>query len=151
TAATGTKLFAEGFPTRWERGAGLPSVERLAYVPELCSVQLQGLKHLILVDTKAPVSFFAYPGKNSYLVPDGCEGPELAAPADDAAGSLHALADTLGAAQATPAVQPVAVPGRPVGALTAETVCQAIGAVLPEGAIISDESQTSGVTLGAST
>ncbi len=30
-------------------------------------------------------------------------------------------------------------------------MCQAIGAVLPEGAIISDESQTSGVTLGAAT
>ena len=32
-----------------------------------------GLKHLVLVDAKAPVSFFAYPGKTSYLVPDGCE------------------------------------------------------------------------------
>src|SRR5207249_10800684 len=32
-----------------------------------------------------------------------------------------------------------------------ETVCQAIGAVLPEGAIVSDEAQTSGVTLPAST
>ena len=42
-AATGAKLLAETFPTRLERGAGLPAVERLAYVPELASVQLSGL------------------------------------------------------------------------------------------------------------
>ena len=30
----GRKLFGEVFPTRLERGAGLPAVERLAYVPE---------------------------------------------------------------------------------------------------------------------
>src|SRR6476469_8260188 len=90
-AATGTKLLAEVFPTRMERGAGLPAVERVAYLAELASVQLAGLKHLILVDAKAPVSFFAYPGKKSYLVPDGCEVHELGAFTDDAVGSLEAL------------------------------------------------------------
>src|SRR5206468_5977597 len=64
--ATGAKLLAEVFPTRIERGAGLPAVERLAYLAELASVQLGGFKHLVLVDAKSPVSFFAYPGKKSY-------------------------------------------------------------------------------------
>ena len=150
-AATGTKLFAEVFPTRWERGAGLPAVERLAYVPELCSVQLQGLKHLVLVDTKAPVSFFAYPGKDSYLVPGGCQVHELASPAADVVGSLQALADAVGSGQPNGAVQAPARPPRPTGELTADSVCQAIGAVLPERAIISDESNTSGLPLMAST
>jgi len=149
--ATGAKLYAEVFPTRWERGAGLPAVERLAYIPELCSVQLQGLKHLVLVDTKAPVSFFAYPGKDSYLVPDGCEVHELAGPAADVLGSLQGVAESVGAAQATPPLQAAATPERPVGELTPEIACQAIGAALPEGAIISDESNTSGITLVAST
>ena len=63
--ATGAKLLGETFPARLERGAGLPALERIAYVPELASVQLDGLKNLILVDTKAPVTFFAYPGKKS--------------------------------------------------------------------------------------
>jgi acetolactate synthase-1/2/3 large subunit len=156
-SATGARLLAEVFPTRWERGAGVPAVERLAYIPELASVQLAGLKHLVLVDTKAPVTFFAYPGKKSYLVPEGCQVNELAAPTDDALGSLEALAAALGdggvasAGDVALAVAQPAPPARPAGALTAEKVCQAIGAVLPEGAIISDESQTSGVTLGAST
>src|SRR6185436_4581722 len=96
-AATGAQMLSEVFPTRLERGAGLPAVERIAYLAELASVQLDGLDHLVLVDAKAPVSFFAYPGKKSYLVPDGCEVHELAAPTDDALGSLEALVDALGA------------------------------------------------------
>ena len=150
-AATGTRLLAEVFPTRIERGAGLPPVERLAYLAELQGVQLAGLKHLVLVDTKAPVSFFAYPGKKSYLVPDGCEVHELAAPDQDVLGSLEALVEALGAANASPALQPAARPERPTGELTADSVCQAIAAVLPEGAIVSDEAQTSGVTLASHT
>src|SRR5437667_423552 len=51
-AATGAKLLAEVFPTRIERGAGLPPIERVAYLAELASVQLAGLRHLILVDAK---------------------------------------------------------------------------------------------------
>jgi acetolactate synthase-1/2/3 large subunit len=77
-AKTGAKLFAEVFPTRIQRGAGLPPVERIAYLAELASVQLSGMDHLILVDAKAPVSFFAYPGKKSYLVPEGCQLHTLA-------------------------------------------------------------------------
>ena len=105
SAATGTKLLAEVFPTRLQRGAGRPEVERLAYIPELASVQLQGLKHLVLVDAKAPVTFFAYPGKKSYLVPDGCEVHELAAPDADVLRSLEALVDALGADGAQPALR----------------------------------------------
>src|SRR5581483_626405 len=37
--ATGAKLLCETFPTRLERGAGLPAVERLGYlVPDDCKV-----------------------------------------------------------------------------------------------------------------
>ena len=150
-AATGTTLLAEVFPTRLQRGAGLPAVERIAYVPELAMVQLDGLRHLILVDAKAPVSFFAYPGKRSYLVPDGCEVHELAGPGSDVPGSLEALVETLGAAGVAPVLCAPSRPAPPTGALTAETVCQAIGAVLPEGAIVSDEALTSGTTLPVNT
>jgi acetolactate synthase-1/2/3 large subunit len=150
-AATGAKLLAETFPTRLERGAGLPPVERLAYVPELASVQLSGLKHLILVDTKAPVTFFAYPGLKGALVPDGCEVHELAAPGGDVLGSLVGLVEAAGASRGEPALQPASRPARPTGELTADKVCQAIGASLPEDAIVSDESNTSGLTLASAT
>jgi acetolactate synthase I/II/III large subunit len=149
-AATGTRLLAEVFPTRLERGAGLPAVGRLAYFPELAASQLGGLEHLILLDAKRPASFFAYPGKNSELVPDGCEVHELAAPTADVLGSLEALVEVLGAGEAKPALQRASRPERP-SPLTAEKACAAIGVILPEGAIVSDEAVTSGMTLPANT
>jgi acetolactate synthase-1/2/3 large subunit len=150
-AATGARLLAETFPARQERGAGLPAVERLPYVPEFVSIQLEGLKDLILVDSTAPVSFFAYPGHRSYLVPDGCQLHELASPGEDVLASLEALAEAVGASGAKPALQPAARPERPTGRLTAEKVCAAIGAILPEGAIVSDEAVTSGRSLPTTT
>jgi acetolactate synthase-1/2/3 large subunit len=150
-ASSACKLLAEVFPTRVERGAGLPAVERLAYIPELASVQLKGLQQLVLVDTKAPVSFFAYPGRKSYLVPDGCEVHQLAGPSNDPVAALEAVVEAVGASGAAPALQQPSRPARPTGELTADKVCQAIGALLPENAIISDEAVTSGVTLGVST
>ncbi|MGD0321106.1 MAG: acetolactate synthase large subunit [Acidimicrobiales bacterium] len=160
--ATGAKLLCETFPSNLERGAGLPSVERLGYMAELAISQLQGLRHLVLVDAAAPVSFFAYPNLPGYLVPDGCELYVLAGASHDAPGALEALAEALGApgvrssaggagsgrdgAQAA-----VQHPERPGGALNGETAAAAIGALLPEGAIVSDEANTSGVFLPAAT
>lgn len=143
----GVKLLAEVFPTRIERGAGLPHVERLAYLGELATVQLHGLRHLILVDAKSPVSFFAYPGKKSDLVPEGCKVHTLAGFDQNAEGSVIELAARLGADDVPPELQIPVRPQRPRGKLTAEKVCKAIGALLPERAIVVDEAQTSGVLL----
>ncbi len=150
-AHSGAQLLAEVFPTRMERGAGLPFVERIAYLAEMAGVQLAGLEHLVLVDAKAPVSFFAYPGKKSELVPAGCTVHTLATPAQDAAASLELLAAALGAAQAAPALQAPQRPGRPRGRLTAPKVCKAVGHLLPPQAILIDESITSGLMLPAMT
>jgi acetolactate synthase-1/2/3 large subunit len=143
--ATGAEVLGETFPARIERGAGVPVIQRLAYLAEMAAGQLDGLRHLILVDTKAPVSFFAYPGKPSDLVPEGCDVIVLAGGGDDAAAALEALATELGA-------HPIAVsdhptPDRPSGELGAESIARAIGALLPEGAIVSDEANTSGTFL----
>jgi acetolactate synthase-1/2/3 large subunit len=150
-AATGAKLFAERTTARLERGAGLPAVERLEHWPELVSRQLDRLEHLILADAKVPASAFAYPGKESSLVPSGCAVHELSAPECDVLLSLEALVDAVDAANAKPELQPESIPPRPDGPLTAESVCLAIGAVLPEGAIISDEGITSVAALPSST
>jgi len=150
-AHCGAQVFAEVFPTRLERGAGLPAVERVAYLAEMAGVQLAGLQHLILVDAKAPVSFFAYPGKPSLLVPEGCTVHTLCTPAQDAHACLAQLVQALGAAQARPTLQAPARPTRPRGALTAPKVCKAVGHLLPEQAIVIDEAITSGLMLGVMT
>jgi len=145
------KVLTEVFPTRLERGAGRPVVERLAYLAELAGVQLAGLDHLVLVDAKAPVSFFAYPGKPSELVPSGCQVHTLASPEQDARASLEALVSALEADNAEPQVQAESRPDRPRGRLTAEKVCKAVGHLMPENAIIVDEAITSGLLLPAMT
>ncbi len=149
-AATGTALLAETFPARMERGAGIPAVPRLAYLAEMAAGQLEGLDHLVLADARAPVSFFAYPGKPSDLVPQDCDVSVLAGGADDAVGALEALAEAVDAGMEC-AVAGANRQERPSGALGAESIAHAIGALLPEGAIISDEANTSGTFLPAST
>ena len=145
TNATGAKLVAETFPARLERGAGVPPVERLGYLAEFTMAQLDGARHLVLVDARAPVSFFAYPNKPSDLVPDGCEVHVLAADGADVVGALEHLADVVGAAPDGATRQPAQRPDLPSGALTGEAVANAIGALLPEGAIVSDEANTAGL------
>ena len=149
--ATGAALLGETFPANLERGAGIPAVDRLAYLAEMAQAQLEGVRHLVLVEASSPVSFFAYPGKASDLVPSGCSVHTLAIPGEDAAAALEALAETLGAA---PDAGVPAAPGRPdkpTGALSTESLAAAVGAVLPEGTIVVDEGNTSGLFVSGAT
>jgi acetolactate synthase I/II/III large subunit len=149
-AATGARVLCETFPARLARGAGLPAVERLGYLAESATAQLDGTRQLILAGARPPVSFFAYPGKPSDLVPDGCEVHQLATPAQDVAGALTRLADLV-AGNAEPALAPSVVPELPAGDLTGQTLALVVGALLPEGAIVADEANTAGSWLPAAT
>ncbi|MDA8274662.1 MAG: acetolactate synthase large subunit [Actinomycetota bacterium] len=150
-AATGAKLFAETFPARLERGAGRPPVERLGYLAEFTAMQLEGTAHLLLVDAKSPVSFFAYPGRPSDLVPEGCQVHTVAGLDDDVDTALVALAELVGASPVHTPRQQAGTPGMPSGALDAAAVAAVLGALLPEGAIVSDEGNTSGLFVAGAT
>ncbi len=149
-AVTRARLLAETFPARHERGAGLPAVPRLAYLAEFASAQLAGVRHLILAGARSPVSFFAYPGQPGSLVPGGGQVHVLAEAGDDVTASLEALAD-LAAPGARPLPQAASRPAIPDGELTAETAAAVIGALLPEGALVCDEANTSGLWLPGAT
>jgi acetolactate synthase I/II/III large subunit len=148
---TGAKLLCETFPARLERGAGLPEVERLAYLAEFAAAQMQDLRHLVLVDAKAPVSFFAYPNFPSVLAPEGCEIHELIRDSPLVEDALEALADALGAPADGALLAAPSRPERPTGALNPQSIAQALGALLPEGAIVSDEAQTGGLFVSGAT
>jgi acetolactate synthase-1/2/3 large subunit len=150
-AATGARILGETFPARLERGAGRPPVDRLAYLAEFSAIQLAGLRHLVLVDAASPVSFFAYPGKPSDLVPEGCTVHRLIGPTDDPAQVLSTLVESLGCRDVEPVRQTASRPDRPTGPLTAESVGAALGSVLPEGAIVSDEGNTAGLFAAGAT
>jgi acetolactate synthase I/II/III large subunit len=148
SAATGARLLAETFPARMERGAGLPAVDRLAYLAEQAEAQLAGVEHLILAGARSPVSFFAYPGQRSDLVPDVCSVAVLADKEQDVETALDLLADLVAAGTPPVLAAPAVRPAEP-GPLTAISLANTIAASLPEGAIISDEANTSGFALPA--
>lgn len=148
--AAGATLLCETFPTRLERGAGLPVVARLGYLAEMASYQLDGAKHLVLAGAKSPVTFFACPGKPSDLVPEGCEVHVLAEPTGHATSALSALAEEIAPGTTATTATPHR-PELPTGELTAESMAGVIGALLPERAIVVDEANTSGFMLPAAT
>ncbi|TMB44088.1 MAG: acetolactate synthase large subunit, partial [Deltaproteobacteria bacterium] len=141
--ATGCRLFSETFPARFERGAGLPRVDRLPYFPEWVISFLEGLRKLVLAATTEPVAFFGYPRMPSRLKPEGCEVLTLAAPEEDVEAALEALADAIDAPAPAPAV--AQKQQQPDDEWTAQSVGTALAALQPEGAIVVDESATTGL------
>ena len=145
----GATLFCETFPTRLTRGAGLPAVDRIAYLAEAATAQLAGIRHLILAGAPSPVSFFAYPGKASDLVPEGCTVHTLHGPVG-AAKALTALADRI-TPDTVAATATLSRPAMPSGPLTVQTAADVIGATLPDRSIVVDEANTSGFLLPQAT
>ena len=150
-AATGATLLSPYPITRVERGAGAPVVQRVPYVPEQAVEFLKAFSQLILVGARPPVSYFAYPNKSSVLTPPECEIHTLAGPGEDYAGVLDALATALPPRGRSLAAEKTERPAMPTGEITLPGLATAIGAVLPEGAIVVDEAMTSGRGIMAAT
>lgn len=142
-SATGCSLMCETFPARWERGAGLPIVERLPYFPDQGIVALSRFHSIVLAGTRPPVSFFGYPGVPSYLISTQQQQTRLAAPEEDVVGALGALADALGAPRQADVNAAVEPPARPTGLLKPDSLSAVVASSIPEQAIVMDESNTS--------
>ena len=104
---------------------------------------LSRFEHIIFVSAKPPVGFFAYPGKPSKQYPDTAQLHVLAREDQDAEAALRALVDELGAPEAA-IPDPGPRPDIVTGASTPEGLAQTLAAVMPEHAIISDESVSYG-------
>ena len=141
--ATGARLLAEGSNGRTQRGRGRIALERVPYYVDQAIDALKWVEHLILVNAKAPVGFFGYPGKPSLHYPPNAEVHVLTRYEQNAEVALAALAEELNA----PAI---AIPDRGPrpevvrGAPTPEGLARVLGALMPEGAIIADESVSYG-------
>jgi acetolactate synthase I/II/III large subunit len=149
--ATNAKLLAPYPFTRIERGAGAPPVERIPYVLEQAVGELKEFRHLLLVGASAPVSYFASPGMNSVLTPTGCEIHTLAVPGEDYVGALEALTAALSLRETQGLAEKPERPPVPTGSITLAGLATAVAALLPENAIVVDESMTSGRGMMAAT
>lgn len=138
-ASFGVRVFANRNAGRMESGRGRFQPQRLAYFPETAAAMLAGVRHLVLVESAPPVSFFGYPDSPSYLAPDDAEVWVLAAPEEDGAVALVELAERAGAGPAAIMSEPALPSPAPGEMLSAEVIGRVIGPLLPEGAIVSDE------------
>jgi acetolactate synthase-1/2/3 large subunit len=127
-----------------ERGAGRVPVERIPYVIDQAVARLAGFPQMILVGAPAPVAFFAYPDKPSVVTPPGCDIHRLAEPGHDLHAALTLLAEAVGAARAAPKLQQRVSSAMPTGKITLAGLAAVIAALMPENAIVIDESITSG-------
>lgn len=147
-AHTGCRLMADTLLARIAKGAGTAQLDQLAYPVTPKIAQLAQTQSLTLVGTDRPVAFFAYPDKPSVPEPAGCVMDELCPPTMDIGWTLQALADAVGVSGKTQATRyALDLPDVPQGELTLPRVGQAIAALLPEDAIICNESVTSGAAI----
>ncbi len=143
-AATGCRLVSETFAARHQRGVGRVTVEKLPYFGEQAEAYLKDFTTIVFCGAEPPVSFFAYPGKPSWLSPEGAELVRLTSLREDALAALIALADALNA-PAEPALVQAATsfPAEP-GKLNSANLGAIFAELLPENAIVSDEGATQG-------
>jgi acetolactate synthase-1/2/3 large subunit len=143
--ATGARIMAQQSNGRIERGAGRVMIDRVPYSVDRAVTVFAETEQVILIGAKAPVAFFAYPGKPSSVLPPQCKVMEMAAPGDDIVAALELLADTLSVGRdVTPDIAERSTIALPTGALTPDAIAQAVAVLSPEGAIICDETVSSG-------
>ena len=142
-AATGSKLIAEGSNARTQRGRGRYPLDRVPYVVDQATKVLAPYRHVVLVGAIQPTAFFAYPGKPGYLTAPGAEIHVLSRREQDPAEALARLADELGAPKVA-MVDSAAPDGPGTGKPTHESIAASIAALIPENAIVVDESVTTG-------
>jgi len=145
-AAKGVRVLVDTFLARQPRGAGRFAPDKMLYFGEMALGDLAGVDLMLLVGTKTPVAFFAYPAMPSVLVPEGCKVETLSALHEDSAAALEALADAIGAPEAALTQGPT-IPDAPTGELNAYTIGASIARWAPEHTIICDDAVTSGLPI----
>jgi acetolactate synthase I/II/III large subunit len=153
-AATGARLGSQFFTARIERGAGRVPIARIPYAVPQAMAFLKDFRHIVTVETREPVAFFAYPDKPSLLKAEGTSVHTLVEADEDSELAFDLLLQALGAAGTAPLVQPRIETPVPTGALNPTSIAHALAAALPENCIVVDESLTTGresmgLTLGA--
>ena len=142
--ATGARLFCDTFNKRFPRGAGRCSVERLGYFAEQATAQIKDVEQFIMVSTKAPVAFFAYPGHASEFYSPDSRLHTLTNVNEDAEQALQRLAAAVSAEHHQPRLTTLNKPGAGSGDVNQFSIGASFAEYLPANAIVVDEAATSG-------
>ena len=137
----GASAYAETFPSRAERGQGLPAFDRLPYFPEPARAVLDESDLVVLAGALPPVTYFGYAGHPSELV-EPARLLVVGEPGRPVAQRLEQIAEQLGAPEAQAIVREL--PAQPEGELTPARIGAVLARELPEHAIVSVEGGTCG-------
>ena len=138
-AATGATLLAPVSNARHERGRGRVPVERTVYPADAALKAFAEVENVILVGAAEPVAPFGSADKPGRLLPAGCGVHVLATGEQDLGEALANLADYMAVPIVAPPAEPTPEsPGR--GAPTPEGLAASVGFLMPEHAIVVDES-----------
>lgn len=146
-AATGARIVSETFPARLQRGVGRVPVEKLPYFGEQAQAFLERFETIVLCGAEPPVSFFAYPGKPSWLTPATSKLIRLASAREDVHSALDDVAKALNAPTEPAGVQQAQRVPAEEGKLTPAKAGAVLCDLIPANAIVSDESATAGIAL----
>lgn len=143
TSATNASVMVEYISARMQRGRGRIPLERVPYVQAAALKAMERYRYIVLVGSKPPVGFFGYPDQPSVQHRPDAVFHVLTRPDQDGVAGLAALAEALGA-PAVDAPDPGPRPDVVAGAPSPEGLARTLAAVMPEGAIVSDESVSYG-------
>jgi acetolactate synthase-1/2/3 large subunit len=141
--ATGARLMADFVNGHLARGRGRLPLEKVPYNMDQALEALKDFDHIVLVGARPPVGFFGYPGKPSVQYAPHTQLHVLARPEQDVKAALRALVEALQAPEVDlpdPGPRPETAQGAP----TPEGMARTVAALMPDHAIISDESVSFG-------
>ncbi|MDL4915095.1 MAG: acetolactate synthase large subunit [Enterobacterales bacterium endosymbiont of Blomia tropicalis] len=129
-AATGAQLGSQFFTARIERGAGFVPIARIPYAVPQAIDFLKEFRHIITVETREPVAFFAYPDKPSLLKAEGTQVHELVEADEDSELAFDMLLQELGASGITAKTQTRIETPTPSGTLNPTSIAHALAAAI---------------------
>ncbi|MDJ0686233.1 MAG: acetolactate synthase large subunit [Alphaproteobacteria bacterium] len=143
-AKTGARVMAPLSNKRIARGAGRTPITRTPYVVDIALAHFADARRMVLVGAREPVAFFGYPDKPSRLLPPDCAVTPLADASFDPVETLRLLAEATDATGVQPPTNRYDPPARPVGAIDQDKIAALLAAMIPDQAVIVDESITTG-------
>lgn len=148
SVATGATVLSDTFVPKTKRGGGRFPTMKVPYPIKESTALFSNFDAVMLIDTKAPVSFFAYPKQSSILTQPGTRIYQVSPINADSCSALAELEDLIvDASHPRPTPLAVSLPSKPTGRISGAKFTTWLASTIPENAVVIDEVGTSGPNL----
>ncbi len=138
-------IMTDFFNAKLERGAGRAKPKRIPYNVDRAVNLLKDFDTIVLIGARQPVAFFAYPNKPSVLSNKSTKFINFANIEENISQGLENLSEYVNANDIIPNnVSTISFPIIQKGELNPSTIGSILGNLIPENAIIVDESVSTG-------